>query len=280
MKRIFSITLILSILLLSAYSTKTETTDVSSNTETKTVKTVSSETINSTPTTSSSINTEIETDQTVVPAVSSISQATESTAKNAEKVAESSVPTTVESKETTTQVEPESTSATSIVEPTIEEETIIKASASDCSVIADKVIEYINILRIEEGVGSTVKLFGLTKYAEYRSWQLVTNFGHDTVDERAAATTLKYGEYIEPSLYGMTGESYYTANAREAIAKTSFGGTVDNVAKHLARMTKNSSGHWNYVGSENYQYIAVGITYENGNWYCCIAMSRENTANK
>ncbi len=81
-------------------------------------------------------------------------------------------------------------------------------------------------------------------------------------------------------MYGMTGEPYYTANAREAIAKTSFGGTVDDVAKHIARMAKNSSGHWDYVGGENYQYIAVGITYESENWYCCIAMSRENTDNK
>ncbi len=78
----------------------------------------------------------------------------------------------------------------------------------------------------------------------------------------------------------MTGEPYYTANAREAIAKTSFGGTVDDVAKRLARMAKNSSDHWNYVGGEKYQYIAVGITYESGNWYCCIAMSRENIDNK
>ena len=280
MKRIFFLTLILSILLLSACSVKMEIVDVSSNTETETVKTVSTETNSSTPITSSLTNTETEILKTEEVVVSSTSQATESATKNTEKVTESSLPTTVEQEEITTQVEPNNTSVTVTTEPVTEEEPIIKASASDCSVIADKIIEYINAFRIEEGVGSTVKLFGLTEYAQYRSRQLVTNFAHDTVDERVAATALQYGEYIEPSLYGMTGEPYYTANAREAIAKTSFGGTVDDVAKRIARMAKNSSGHWNYVGGENYQYIAVGITYESGNWYCCIAMSRENTDNK
>lgn len=281
MKRIFLLALTLGILLLSACSVETETVDVPSNTEMETVQSVISETSNNTPAQPDETNnTEIKTDQTVVAAESSRSQATESTAQNTEKTADSSVPTKVEKQETTTQVESNNTTSTVITEPTIEEEPIIKATASDCSLIADKVIEYINAFRIEESVGSATKLSGLTEYAEYRSQQLVTNFAHDTVDERAAATVLQYGEYIEPSLYGMTGEPYYTANAREAIAKTSFGGTIDDVAKYIAKMAKNSSGHWNYVGGEKYQYIAVGITYDSGNWYCCIAMTRENTDNK
>lgn len=280
MNRIFFLTLILSILLLSACSAKMEIVNVSSNTETKTVKTVSTETNSSTPITSSLTNTETEIPKTEEVVVSSTSQVTESATKNTEKVTESSLPATVEQEEITTQVEPNNTSVTVTTEPVTVEEPIIKASASDCSVIAHKIIEYINAFRVQEDVGSVIKLSGLTQYAEYRSRQLVTNFAHDTVDERAAATALRYGEYIEPSLYGMNGEPYYAANAREAIVKTSFGGSVDDVAKHIARMTKNSSGHWNYVGGENYQYIAVGITYENGNWYCCIAMSRENTDNK
>lgn len=281
MKQIFLLTLTLGILLFSACTSETKTTDVSSNTETERAQSVASEPSDSTPTQPNKTNnTEIKTHQTVVPAVSSTSQATGSATKNTEKAAESSMPTKVEQEKVTTQVEPDSTSITVTAQPTTEEETIIKASASDCSLIADKIIEYINAFRVQEGVGSAIKLSGLTKYAEYRSRQLVTNFAHDTTDERAAATALKYGEYIEPSLYGMTGKPYYTANAREAIAKTSFGVTVDDVAKHIARMAKNSSDHWNYVGGEKYQYIAVGITYESGNWYCCIAMSRENTDNK
>lgn len=279
MKQIFLLTLTLSILLLSACTAEVETTDVLSNTETETVQSIVTEPSDGRPTQQNETNTEIKTDQTVVSAESRTRQAMDTTTQNTEKVAESSIPTTVEKQETTTQAESESTSATVITEPTIEEP-IIKATAYDCVKIADKVIEYINAFRVEECAGAAVKLSGLTEYAEYRSRQLVTNFAHDTVDERAVATALQYGEYIEPLLYGMTGEPYYTANVREAIAKTSFGGTIDDVAKHIARMAKNSSGHWNYVGYEKYQYIAVGITYESGNWYCCIAMSRENTDNK
>lgn len=280
MKRIFFLILSLSILLLSACSPTKETTYILSNTETETIKAVSTETNRSTPTTSNLTNTETETYKTEEVVVSGTSQATESATKNTEKAAESSMPTKVEKQETTTEEETKNTTTAVITESTVEEEPVIKSTASDCSIIADKVIKYINSFRIEEGTGSVIKLSGLTEYAQCRSQQLVINFAHDTVDERAAATSLRYGEYIEPSLYGMTGEPYYTANAREAIAKTSFSGTVDDVAKHIARMAKNSSGHWNYVSGENYQYIAVGVTYESGNWYCCIAMSRENADNK
>ena len=77
----------------------------------------------------------------------------------------------------------------------------------------------------------------------------------------------------------MTGEPYYTANAREAIAKTEYGGTVDDVAKHFARMARNSSSHWTYVGGARYVYIAVGVTYQNGTWYCDIAVTSVNTDN-
>lgn len=281
MKQMFLLTLTLCVLLLSSCTSETKTTDVSSNTETERVQLVASELSDSTPTQPDKTNnTEIETHQTVVPAVSGTSQSMGSATKNTEKETESSVPTKVEKQETTTQEETKNTTTAVITESTVEEEPVIKATTSDCSLIADKIIEYINAFRVQEGVGSAIKLSGLTEYAEYRSRQLVTNFAHDTADERAAATALRYGEYIEPSLYGMTGEPYYTVNAREAIVKTSFGGTVDDVAKHIARVAKNSSGHWDYVGGENYQYIAVGITYENGNWYCCIAMSRKNTDNK
>lgn len=159
------------------------------------------------------------------------------------------------------------------------EPTIPKATAADAKAIASKMVEYINAYRAEQGVSAAVVLPGLTKYAEYRSRQLVSNFAHDTVDEREAATALEYGEYIDPPLYGMTGEPYYTANAREAIVKAGYSGSVDNVAQNIAMLIRNSSGHWEYVGGEKYSYIAVGITYDSGYWYCDIAMTRENTDN-
>jgi len=193
--------------------------------------------------------------------------------ENTEKVAEvSSAPAKEEP--TTSTVQSQNTETSSV---TTEPETEPKATEKDTEKIAQRLVEYLNEYRNSENVQSAVVLSGLTEYAKYRSEQLVTNFAQGTLDERAAATALKYGEYIEPSLYGMTGEPYYTANAREAIAKTDYGGTIEQVAKYIANLTYNSKGHWSYVGGEKYNYIAVGITYNQGRWYCCIAMKREKT---
>ena len=159
--------------------------------------------------------------------------------------------------------------------PTEQEEP--KATAADVDAIASQMVELLNAYRTEQGSPAATVLPGLTQYAEYRSRQLVSNFAHDTSDERAAATALAYGTYIDPSVYGINGDPYYTANAREAIAKTDFGGSVDAVAARLARMARNSSSHWSYVGGAGYTYIGVGITYKNGIWYCDIAVTETNT---
>ena len=160
-------------------------------------------------------------------------------------------------------------------EPITEQPTVESADADDCEAIADKVIEYINSYRDTPAI----KLPGLTVYAQYRSRQLVSNFAHDTLDERAAATALQYGTYIDPSVYGIEGEPYYVAGAREAIAAGGYIGNIDYVAEQLALLVKGSANHWCYVGSSEYPYIAVGITYESGMWYCDIAMAMENTDN-
>lgn len=149
------------------------------------------------------------------------------------------------------------------------------AKAEDARTVADKVLEYINSFR----TSPAVKLPGLTSYAEYRSRQLISNFAHDTNDERAAATALQYGEYVDPSVYGGSSEPYYRANANEAIAKAGYVGTVEEVAYKLATLVRNSAEHWCYVGSAEYGYIAVGVTYESGMWYCDIAVTAENTDN-
>ena len=82
---------------------------------------------------------------------------------------------------------------------------------------------------------------------------------------------------MDPALFGGTGEPYYRANAREAIAKAGYAGTVDEVAEKLASLVKNSTNHWKYIGSSEYGYIAVGVTYESGMWYCAITVTSENT---
>ena len=65
----------------------------------------------------------------------------------------------------------------------------------------------------------------------------------------------------------------------EAIAKAGYVGTVDEVAYRLATLVRNSAEHWCYIGSAEYGYIAVGVTYESGMWYCDIAVAAENTDN-
>ncbi len=218
-------------------------------------------------------NTKIETTDTVSSETSVTTTYEDKPEENTEKVAEVSS-TSIKEEPSVSVVQPQNAETTSAI---TEPETEAKATEKDTERIAQKLVEYINKYRNSDSVQSADILVGLTKYAEYRSKQLVTNFAHDTFDERAAATALQYGEYIEPSLYGMTGEPYYTANAREAIAKTDYNGTAEQVAAHLAKLTYNSKSHWSYVGGEEYNYIAVGVTYDQGRWYCCIAMKRENT---
>ena len=156
-------------------------------------------------------------------------------------------------------------------EETVPEEP--RAGRNDTAAVAQRVLEYINQYRSSPAT----RLSGLTEYAQYRSRQLVSNFAHDTADQRAAATELQYGEYVDPSVFGGSGQPYYRANAREAIAKAGYVGTVDEVAMKLATLVKNSPNHWNYIGDSQYCYIAVGVTYESDMWYCAITVALVNT---
>lgn len=153
------------------------------------------------------------------------------------------------------------------------------ATAADARTIADRVIYYINKYRTQQGSVAATKLPGLTKVAEYRSKQLVTNFAHDTTDQREAYTKYQYGEYIDTAEWGIPGPSYYSPkNCREAIASdVVWGGEIiDAIAKNVAEHYKSSSDHWSYVGSSDYPYIAVGLTYSNERWYSCIKVASSN----
>lgn len=152
-----------------------------------------------------------------------------------------------------------------------------KAGAEDVRAVAEHVLSYLNEYRVQQGSSQAIWLSGLTSYAELRSVQLVSNFAHDTNDQRQAATQLQYGEYVDPALFGRDGEPYYRANAREAIAKAGCSGTVQEVAQFLARIIHESPSHWAYIGSSEYGYMAVGITYRDGTWYCDVAVASENT---
>ena len=157
------------------------------------------------------------------------------------------------------------------------EEIIIPPKPS-ADLVAQKVAEYINQFRTEQGDVTATVIPGLTEYCKYRCTQLKTNFAHDTADQRAAAEALQYGEYVDWSLYGVEGEeNYYTANVREAIGKGNWGGTADEIAYSIANGFRSSKGHWSYVGSSKYTYMAVGVMYDGYYWYVCVCMDSENT---
>ncbi len=157
------------------------------------------------------------------------------------------------------------------------EEIIIQPKPS-ADTVAQKAAEYINQFRTEQGDVTATVIPGLTEYCKYRCTQLKTNFAHDIADQRAATEALHYGEYVDWSLYGIEGEeNYYTANVREAIGKGNWGGTADEIAYSIANGFRNSKGHWSYVGSSKYTYMAVGVMYDGYYWYVCVCMDSENT---
>ena len=85
-------------------------------------------------------------------------------------------------------------------------EEIIISPKPSADIVAQKVAEYINKFRTEQGDVTATVIPGLTEYCKYRCTQLKTNFAHDTTDQRAAAEALQYGEYVDWSLYGIEGE--------------------------------------------------------------------------
>ena len=160
-----------------------------------------------------------------------------------------------------------------------------EADSDDETWIENRIIELFNEYR-----NTPLKaLPGLSEYDKLRSVQLVTNFAHDTDDERKAATQLEYGQHIieEEAKYDFetntiiyTGNisDYFRVNAREAIGR---GGilmrTPEQIALEIASGFRNSAGHWSYLGSDEYKYIGCGVTVKDGNWYCCVSVAETNT---
>lgn len=139
------------------------------------------------------------------------------------------------------------------------------------------VAQYINQYRANQGSSSVTVLTGLTEVARYRARQLVSDFSHNSSPN--PCTVLKYGEYIDMTLFGgEASESYYRGYNREAIGKGDWFGTAHQMAQRIASGFKNSSKHWAYVGDSEYSYMAVGVHYNesDGKWYCCICMSSKN----
>lgn len=137
------------------------------------------------------------------------------------------------------------------------------------------VIEKINAYRIAQGDTVATMLPGLTEVARLRADELTTNFSH--TDIRNVCKELKYGEFVDMTLYGMTAEdSYYQGYNREAIGMGDWFGTAESMSDRIADGFRNSNRHWTYVGGSKYPYIAVGVTKANDKWYVCVCMSQEN----
>ena len=137
------------------------------------------------------------------------------------------------------------------------------------------VIEKVNAYRTAQGDTAATTLPGLTEVARYRANELTTNFSHTS--PRDACSVLKYGKFVDMTLYGLTAEdSYYQGFNREAIGMGDWFGTAESMSDRIADGFHHSKGHWSYVGSSKYPYIAVGVTKANGKWYVCICMSEEN----
>ncbi|MBO5316113.1 MAG: hypothetical protein J6B48_06780 [Clostridia bacterium] len=241
-------------------------------------------------TVSETIITEVPTEKP--PPVAAVEPTDESTDQATEPNTTATAPTTTskpteEPKPTATEKQTEPSAAENTEENgciTIVEtddpptEEIIIPPKPSADLVAQKVAEYINQFRTEQGDVTATVIPGLTEYSKYRCTQLKTNFAHDTTDQRAAAEALQYGEYVDWLLYGIEGEeNYYTANVREAIGKGNWGGTADEIAYSVANGFRNSKGHWSYVGSSKYTYMAVGVMYDGYYWYVCVCMDSENT---
>lgn len=230
--------------------------------------------------------TEFETESDIVEESSSELSAT--VAQSSETVSEvNSKPTATQNQETSSKNSVSKSSDGSVSkEPSVGNEkdnsdstlsggsgnAIKNATAADTEEVADKVIFYLNKARAEIGSGELSKLSGLTRYAEYRSGQLISNFAHDPSDWNKAAEATGYGKYIDLSEYG-NAEGYYDIGAREAIAMTGLVGSTDKVAETLAQIIIDSPRYWAYVGSDEMKYTGVGVSCNANMWYAAIMVT-------
>ena len=144
----------------------------------------------------------------------------------------------------------------------------------DPAEIEKLVIEKINTYRIAQGDTAATMLPGLTEVARYRANELTSNFEHR--GEQHVSTELKYGQYVDLEPYGIPEDSYYKGYSREAIGMGDWFGTAESMSDRISDGFHHSKGHWSYVGSSKYPYIAVGVAEADGKWYVCICISKEN----
>ena len=214
------------------------------------------------------------------------SASTESKDQATEPTATATNPTATATEKPKEETKPTESSVTENIEPqeeippkTEEEQEEIYQGIQwpevDPAEIERLVIEKVNAYRIAQGDTAATMLPGLTEVARYRANELTTNFSHTS--PRDACGVLKYGDFVDMTLYGLAAEdSYYQGYNREAIGMGDWFGTAESMSERIVDGFHHSKGHWSYVGSSKYPYIAVGVTKANGKWYVCICMSEEN----
>lgn len=218
----------------------------------------------------------------------SMEETTEAIVVTTEAATQVTVETTTEiqtqpatQKQTENQTQPVTQAPETMV---VEETTTERATYDICSEqYAEEVkkyaLQYINEIRVEEGNVALTNSSFVELYSQGRSTQLVTNFAHDTSDERAMATQLQYGKYINPVEYGIEGEPYYAPTGQEAICKMSISKYVspEAMGRKIANGLHKSSGHWNYVGGtldgyKDYIYSGIGATCDGDYMYVCVTV--------
>ena len=182
------------------------------------------------------------------------------------------------------ETQPTETTLEEIVPPTTEPEVTEpqtdKNSYEFKRQVAQYAAQYINQYRAAAGVGPCEVLSDMTLVAEYRADQLTRNYAHDTADKREALAYYAYGRWIDATIVGLDPEdSYYEADAAEAICAGFEGKTAEEMGKYIADLCRNNSSHWSYIGSSKFSYIGVGVDYRAGTaygWYGCVMVGRTN----
>ena len=172
---------------------------------------------------------------------------------------------------------PPKTEETKVTEPTETEPAVTMPTRPTASEIEPLVAKYLNDHRATVGASSMTVLSGLTEVARFRAEQLITNFSHQSDPD--ACTVLQYGEFIDMTELGLdASHNYYQGYDAEACAKGNWSGSAEDIAHRIADGFRNSSGHWRYLGSSEYTYMAVGLTYDShtAKWYCCVCVSSKN----
>ena len=165
-------------------------------------------------------------------------------------------------------------------EPEVTEPQIDQNSYEFKRQVSQYAAQYINQYRTAAGVGPCEVLSGMTLVAEYRADQLTRNYAHDTADKREALAYYAYGRWIDATIVGLDPEdSYYEADAAEAICTGFEGKTAEEMGKYIADLCRNSPSHWSYVGFSKFSYIGIGVDYRAGSpygWYGCVMVGRTN----